>query len=138
MRTTFQAAFAAGVLILSVGGSPVLAQSPQVATPAAPVAPAPPASPAQPRTAQQQRMGACNTGAGSQHLTGPDRRKFMSDCLAGRVPPTPVAAAAPAQSGTPAQQAQRNRMTTCNETAAARQLAGTERRTFMSTCLSGG
>lgn len=134
MRTTLQTAFVAGALILTGAGLPAFAQAPQAAAPAAP---ATSAAPAAPQIAQQQRMGACNTGAGTQHLAGPDRRKFMSDCLAGRVPPTPAAAAAPAQSGTPAQQAQRNKMRTCNADATTRHLAGTERRTFMSTCLSG-
>ncbi|MXP63122.1 phosphate-starvation-inducible protein PsiF [Roseomonas sp. M0104] len=83
-------------------------------------------------TPQQDRMKACNSGAGTQKLEGDARRKFMSDCLAGRVPAT-----GPAQGGSPAQAAQRQRMTGCNATAAQRKLSGTARQDFMKSCLSG-
>lgn len=136
MRKALLAAVAT-VLVFGLGvtaqaQTPGAAPAPQANAPAAP-------APTRAQTAQQQRMGACSTGAGSQHLAGQERQKFMSDCLAGRVPATPPAAAsASARAGTPAQQAQRDKMRTCNADAATRHLAGAERRTFMSTCLAGG
>lgn len=93
--------------------------------------------------AQQQRMGACNSGAASRSLSGPERQRFMSDCLAGKVAPTAAAAGTPAQGASTAapsaaQQAQQQKMRTCSQEAAKRHLAAAERRTFMSSCLSGG
>jgi len=73
-------------------------------------------------------MRACNTGAGTRDLKGDSRRSFMSDCLAGRTPPTQTAAA-PAT--------QQDRMRSCNAEAGTRSLVGDPRRAFMSDCLSG-
>ncbi|MBK1657986.1 PsiF family protein [Paracraurococcus ruber] len=89
-------------------------------------------SPAQ--QAQQERMRSCNTEAGTRNLAGEARRSFMSECLAGRMPPPPVATGNPPN---PAQQAQQDRMRTCNAEAGSRNLAGEARRGFMSECLSG-
>ena len=130
---------AIGILLgaaLLLGTGTAFGQTRGAATPAAPAAraatPDPETSPPRQLTAQQQRMVDCNGGARRRSLTGDERRTFMSDCLAGRVPPT--GGAAPRVSA--AQQAQRDRMTTCNADAGQRRLAGAERQQFMRTCLS--
>jgi hypothetical protein len=124
------------LIALLLAAAPAFAQAPTPATPTPPPAPQQQrqASPAQ--EAQQQRMRDCNATAGQRDLKGEDRQKFMSDCLAGRVPATqsqPQPAAAPL---TP-QQAQQQRMRDCNAEAGTRQLAGDARRDFMSECLAG-
>lgn len=81
---------------------------------------------AQNQTAQQERMKACNTQAGSQKLSGDARRTFMSECLSGKT----IAE----QPGNPQQQ----RMKDCNATASQQKLSGDKRKEFMSTCLKGG
>ncbi|MBI0432407.1 PsiF family protein [Roseomonas sp. KE0001] len=86
------------------------------------------------QTSQQTRMSECNAGAGVRKLEGPERRQFMSDCLAGRVPPAPPEAGG----GSSAQAAQRQRMSDCNATAGTRKLTGPARQEFMKSCLSGG
>lgn len=83
---------------------------------------------------QQERMRACNAGAGSRDLGGDARKTFMSDCLAGRTDPN-----APAAGGgrSAAQAAQQDRMRSCNAEAGTRNLAGDARKGFMSDCLAG-
>ncbi len=76
---------------------------------------------------QQERMKACNTEAGAQHLTGDARKSFMSSCLAGKT----------SGSGSTAGNSQQERMKSCNAQAGAQHLAGDARKTFMSTCLKG-
>lgn len=75
---------------------------------------------------QQQRMTACNTEAGAQQLSGDARKKFMSDCLAGKT-------TSGSGSSTPQQ-----RMTTCNAEAGSQHLTGDARKSFMSDCLKKG
>lgn len=121
---------------LLLAAAPAFAQQPAPAPASPPAAPGAtqPRQPSPAQAAQQQRMRDCNATAGQRQLKGEDRRKFMSDCLAGRVPATePPAAAAPL---TP-QQAQQQRMRDCNAEAATRGLAGDARRGFMSECLAG-
>ena len=81
--------------------------------------------------AQQERMRTCNAEAGTRHLEGDARRAFMSECLAGRMPP--AAGSQPSA----AQAAQQERMRSCNAEAGTRNLAGDARRSFMSDCLAG-
>jgi hypothetical protein len=75
-------------------------------------------------------MRSCNAEAGTRSLEGDARRSFLSECLAGRMPPAPPHPSA-------AQAAQQDRMRTCNAEAGTRSLAGDDRRTFMSECLAG-
>lgn len=87
--------------------------------------------PSSAQAAQQDRMRDCNTEAGKRNLAGDARRPFMSECLAGRMPP--AAAGTPS----PAQAAQRERMIQCNAEAGTRALAVEARRDFMRDCLAG-
>ncbi len=96
-----------------------------------------PAAPSAAQQTQQDRMRTCNAEAGTRNLAGDPRRNFMSECLAGRMPPAPAPAAATPPQPSAAQQAQQDRMRTCNAEAGTRNLAGEARRSFMSTCLSG-
>ena len=72
-------------------------------------------------TPQQQRMSDCNKNAVGK--TGEVRKTYMSECL--HTGATPVAH----------KTSQQQKMTTCNSTASMKHLKGTERQTFMSTCL---
>jgi carboxypeptidase C (cathepsin A) len=76
---------------------------------------------------QQERMKACNTQAGTQHLSGDARKTFMSNCLAGKTN----------GSGSTAANSQQERMKACNTQAGTQHLTGDARKTFMSTCLKG-
>jgi hypothetical protein len=69
-------------------------------------------------------MRDCNAKAADKK--GSERQAFMSSCLKGE------ATAASAK-----QQAQRDRMASCNKDAAAKNLKGKERQDFMSGCLKG-
>ncbi|MGG5817504.1 PsiF family protein [Falsiroseomonas sp. HW251] len=118
---------AAGILACALGIAPALAQAPG----------APPGTggqgrpaPSNTQGAQQDRMRNCNAEAGTRQLAGDARRDFMSECLAGRMPP---AAGRPSA----AQQAQQDRMRRCNDQAGSRQLTADARRAFMSDCLAG-
>lgn len=56
-------------------------------------------------TAQQEKMKTCNADAKTKNLKGPDRKKFMSECLSGAsttAAPAPVAPTPPAAAPTPA------------------------------------
>jgi psiF repeat len=60
--------------------APAAAAAPAVA--AAPVAGSPPAPKRNPQ-AQREKMKTCNAQAGQKHLTGAERKSFMSTCLKG-------------------------------------------------------
>ncbi|MCX8003488.1 MAG: PsiF family protein [Burkholderiaceae bacterium] len=76
-------------------------------------------------TPQQERMAVCNKQASDKKLAGDDRKKFMSDCLAGKV------AAADDKKLTP----QQEKMRVCNKQAGDKKLEGDARKKFMSECL---
>jgi hypothetical protein len=76
---------------------------------------------AKPKTAQQEKMTACNADAKAKNLKGDERKKFMSGCLSAK-----------ADAKAPTQQ---EKMKTCNADATAKSLKGDERKKFMSDCL---
>ena len=89
-------------------------------------------------TPQAQRMTECNAQARDRHLSGDERRHFMSTCLKAH-PAAPAAArgnktakSRPAD-GEPSGQG--GKMKACNQEAAGKNLHGDERRQFMSQCL---
>jgi hypothetical protein len=90
-------------------------------------------------TPQAQRMTECNAQARDRHLSGDERRHFMSDCLKAH----PAAHDAAARSDTtpksrPANSehsGQGEKMKACNQQAAGKNLHGDERKQFMSQCL---
>jgi hypothetical protein len=90
-------------------------------------------------TPQTQRMTECNAQARDRHLSGDERRHFMSDCLKAH----PAAQDAAARSDTtpksrPADgehSGQGEKMKACNQEAAGKNLHGDERKQFMSQCL---
>ena len=73
-----------------------------------------------PANPQQERMKACNAKA--EGMKGDDRKKFMSDCLAGK-------------DTAPAKMTQQEKMKACNAKAGDKK--GDERKAFMSECLKG-
>ena len=91
-------------------------------------------------TPQAQRMTECNAQARDRHLSGDERRHFMSDCLkahpatqdaAARTDTTPKSRPAGGEhSG-----GQGEKMKACNQQAAGKNLHGDERKQFMSQCL---
>ena len=93
-------------------------------------------------TPQAQRMTECNAQARDRHLSGDERRHFMSDCLKAH----PAAQAAAARSDTMAKSrpaagehsGQGEKMKACNQEAAGKNLRGDERKQFMSLCLKAG
>jgi hypothetical protein len=90
-------------------------------------------------TPQAQRMTECNAQARDRHLSGDERRHFMSDCLKAH----PAARDAAARSDKSAKSrpadgehsGQGGKMKACNQEAAGKNLHGDERRQFMSQCL---
>ena len=92
-------------------------------TGAAPAAAASASAPA--KTAQQSKMGTCNTDAKTKALKGDERKAFMTDCLS----TSPAAAAAEPAT-------QQGKMKTCNVDAKTKALKGDERKAFMKECLS--
>ncbi|MCX8113574.1 MAG: PsiF family protein [Burkholderiaceae bacterium] len=72
-----------------------------------------------PRTAQQEKMAACNKQASEKNLKGDERKKFMSECLSA------------------AKKTQQEKMAACNKQAGEKNLKGDERKKFMSECLRG-
>jgi len=86
-------------------------------------APAAAASAAKEPTAQQNKMGACNTEAAGKK--GDERKAFMKNCLSAK-----PAAAASSDKKT----AQQEKMKTCNKDATGKK--GAERKAFMKDCLS--
>jgi hypothetical protein len=86
-------------------------------------------------TPQAQRMTECNAQARDRHLSGDERRTFMSDCLkaqpaAARSDKTAKSRPADGEPG-----GQGGKMKACNQEAAGKNLHGDERRQFMSQCL---
>src|SRR6185295_3095560 len=90
-------------------------------------------------TPQAQRMTECNAQARERHLSGDERRHFMSDCLKAQ----PAAHDAAARSDKTAKSrpadgehgGQGGKMKACNQEAAGKNLHGDERKQFMSHCL---
>ena len=101
--------------------------------------------PSEKQLAQRQRMKDCNTEAKTKALKGQDRKDFMKTCLSGgsvSVAPASAAEAAPAApAATPAAAAkpasQKEKMKSCNAEAKEKGLKGDDRKSFMSSCLSG-
>ena len=91
----------------------------------------------EPSTPQAQRMSECNAQAKDRHLSGDERRHFMSECLKAHsagANDTKHGAKKTAQADTP-HSPQGERMTACNQEAAGKNLHGDERKQFMSRCL---
>lgn len=115
-------------------------------------------------TPAQQRMRACNTEAKHQGLSGPQRSRFITDCLNGRKgnrPFTPIQAKneectqeadgrglqGAARRGfmsectkpdqVKRETAERTKLQNCNRRADGRKLAGEDRRKFIDGCLDG-
>ena len=92
---------------------------------------------------RQQRMKDCNAQAGDKN--GDERKAFMSTCLkstdasatTAATTATTGAVAGPPSAPKRPQQAQREKMKTCNADANTKHLKGDDRKTFMSTCLKG-
>jgi hypothetical protein len=83
---------------------------------------------------QQSKMKTCNADATAKSLTGDDRKAYMKTCLsAAPAAAAPATAAPTAKTLTPQQQ----KMKDCNASAKTQALAGSDRKTFMSTCLKG-
>ena len=95
-----------------------------------------------PHTPQTERMKACNAEAHDKHLTGDERKHFMSDCLknhGGQHDATPHAdkASQPKSNDAGSHGGQAEKMKVCNQEATAKSLHGEDRRHFMSECLKG-
>ena len=87
------------------------------------------------KTTQQEKMKTCNADAKAKGLAGDERKTFMSTCLKGNdATAAATTAAAPA---TTAKATQQEKMKTCSADAKTKGLKGEERKTYMSTCLSG-
>ena len=90
-------------------------------------------------TPQTERMKTCNTEAKDKHLTGDERRHFMSECLKGHGQHDTTSQADKASSAksnsSGAHGGQAEKMKACNQEAAAKKLHGDDRRQFMSECL---
>jgi hypothetical protein len=93
----------------------------------------------EPSTPQAQRMTECNAQARDRHLSGDERRHFMSDCLkahpaahtaAARSDTTPKSRSADGEHSGPGE-----KMKACNQQAAGKNLHGDARKQFMSQCL---
>ena len=97
MRKLLSLIAAAG-LALSLGAAPTLASA---------------------KTAQQEKMGACNTQAADKK--GDERKAFMKECLSNK----------PAEPAKP--MTQQEKMKVCNKDATGKK--GDERKAFMSDCL---
>ena len=87
-------------------------------------------------TPQTQKMTECNAQAKDRHLSGDERRQFMSECLkapggthAKHGDKGPKAAQADAPHN-----AQGEKMKACNQEASGKNLHGDERKQFMSQC----
>lgn len=102
---------------------------------AAPAFAATSAATAKPMTAQQQKMATCSTQ--SKGMKGDAHKQFMSDCLKGKSTAAPAAAPTAAPMAASGKMSQQDKMKTCNTDANGKKLKGTERKSFMSTCLKG-
>jgi hypothetical protein len=128
----------------------LLAVSTAFAFAGAAFAASPAATPAaKPHTAQQQRMVNCNKQATGKK--GAERKIFMSSCLkststagaSGKaIPPGYPDVVGSYGKESPASAAagrtQQQKMKSCNADAKSKALKGTDRKTFMSSCLKGG
>ena len=93
-------------------------------------------------TPQTERMKTCNAEAKDKHLTGDERRHFMSECLKSHTNHQDGAAHAdkasqPKTQNDGAHGGQGEKMKACNQEATAKNLHGDDRRHFMSECLKG-
>jgi hypothetical protein len=79
---------------------------------------------------QQEKMKTCNAEAKGKK--GDERKAFMKECLSAKKK-APAAAAAPVDK----KAAQTDKMKSCNKEAGDKKLKGSERKTFMSSCLKG-
>ena len=91
-------------------------------------------------TPQTERMKACNAEAHDKHLTGDERRHFMSECLKSHTnhqdgAPHADKASQPKPDNAGAHGGQGEKMKACNQEATAKNLHGDDRRHFMSECL---
>ena len=110
----------------------------------APAAAAPAAAQTKTLTPQQQKMKDCNAEAKTKALKGDERKAFMKTCLsksgapaAGAAPAGAAAAAPAAAAAASPQAAQQQKMKDCSAQAKTKGLKGADRKSFMSTCLSG-
>jgi len=85
-----------------------------------------------PMTAQQQKMATCSTQ--SKGMKGDAHKQFMSDCLKGKTTTASTSTAPALPNGKMSQQ---DKMKACNADANGKKLKGSERKSFMSTCLKG-
>ncbi len=85
------------------------------------------------KTAQQNKMGACNKEAGAKK--GDERKAFMKDCLSAQ-PAAAASAPAAAASAPNKKVAQQEKMKSCNKDAGEKKLKGEVRKAFMKECLS--
>ena len=90
-------------------------------------------------TPQAQRMTECNAQARDRHLSGDERRHFMSDCLKAHPAVHDDSArsdkAAKSRSADSEHSGPGEKMKACNQQAAGKNLHGDERKQFMSQCL---
>ena len=86
---------------------------------------------------QKALKSKCTADAKAQSLKGDDKKKFMTDCLAGKSPTTVAAAPAAAAPVAASTSDQQSLMKTCNADAKKQDLKGDARKAFMKTCLSG-
>lgn len=75
------------------------------------------------KTAQQEKMGACNTEAAAKSLKGDERKAFMKSCLSAK----------PETAATATEAKPQNAMGSCNKAAEGKK--GDTRKQFMSACL---
>ena len=112
--------------------STMLALALLAAVAAAPAFAASSTATSKPMTAQQQKMATCSTQ--SKGMKGDAHKQFMSDCLKGKAT-TASTSSAPALPNS--KMSQQDKMKVCNADANGKKLKGSERKSFMSTCLKG-
>lgn len=100
---------------------------------AAPAFAAGSAAAAKPISSSQQKMATCSTQ--SKGMKGDAHKHFMSDCLKGKTSATASTTPAPALPNS--KMSQQDKMKACNAQANGKKLKGSERKSFMSTCLKG-
>ncbi len=83
-------------------------------------------------SSSQKKMAACSTQ--SKGMKGEAHKQFMSDCLKGK---TTSASTATAPALPNSKMSQQDKMKACNADANGKKLKGSERKSFMSTCLKG-
>ncbi len=87
---------------------------------------------AKPMSSSQQKMATCSTQ--SKGMKGDAHKQFMSDCLKGKTTTASTSTAPALPNGKMSQQ---DKMKACNADANGKKLKGSERKSFMSTCLKG-